>query len=183
MTEQDAATDAVTQQWLTQHQIRIPRVPGVHESSSAWVKVNQRGTIVAAGKKDRTVLSWLIARAVLGRIDEEYGIAFLTTRSAFRGSLDAVPSSLYDRIIAQGGVVSGADNAALYQQVCRDIGRDYRRAIEYACDTPFISDRPNDEKDEGNAKLRHFNYRPAFSALIKSFDEAIRQLSERRRSS
>lgn len=182
MTEQDGQ-DAVTEQWLDQHQIKIPRAPGLHESPSAWVKVNGRGVIVAAAKKDQTVLGWLITKGHLSRIDEEYAIAYMTTRSAFRGTLDVVPSSLYDRIIAQGGAVSGEENAAIFQQVCRDIGRDCRKTIEYACDTPFRPNRADDDKDEGNARLKHFKYRPAFIALMKSFDAALAELAKRRRSS
>jgi hypothetical protein len=167
---QDAGdTDIVTEEWIRSHQITIPRAAGVFQSPTAWVKINGHGTIIAAGERDQTVLAWLVERNTLCDTDADYAVAYFTCRSAERAYRRQMgyKSSLDLTTLSGGGSLSCEQAAMVFSLICRALGKE-RQVIEYACDTIRVAGLPNYQPD----------YRKAFNALAKAFDQAVRDVRE-----
>lgn len=173
MQEPDIEQDVVTEQWLAQHGIRIPRAAGVFQSESAWVKVSSAGKIIAAGERDQTVLAWLVENETLSSADVDYGIAYVTCRSAERAYRRQMgyKSSLDLSVLAGGSGLSCEQAAKVFCLTRNAIGRENVAIIEYACDTIRSPDMPANHKP---------NYRRAFSALARAFDQAVKDVREDR---
>lgn len=171
MQEPDIEQDVVTRQWLERHGIRIPRASGVFQSDSAWVKVNSAGIIVAAGERDQTVLAWLVESETLNSGDVDYGIAYVTCRSAERAYRRQMgyKSSLDLSVLSGGNGLSCEDAAKVFCLVRNAIGRENVAIIEYACDTVRSPDMPANHKP---------NYRRAFTSLAKAFDRAVKDVRD-----
>ena len=169
MTEQTEG-DVVTQQWLDRHRIAIPRAAGVFQSATAWVKIVS-GSVVAAGEKDQTVLAWLVDNGTLGSQDVDYGIAYVTCRSAERAyrRQKGFKSSLDLAALSGGGGLSCEQAAQVFCLMRAELGRENLAVIEYACDTCRGPD--------GKSNYRPA-YRKAFTALARAFDNAARRVRE-----
>lgn len=163
--------DLVTEQWLERHRIRIPRATGVFESGTAWIKVDARGTIVAAAEKDQTVLAWLVERKILGLVDADYGIAYVTCRSADRAYRRQMgfKSSLDLSVLGGGSGLSCEQAAEVFGLMRQELGPKNCKIVEYACDTTRTSETPENHKPP---------YRAAFTALGKAFDRAVKDVRE-----
>ncbi len=171
MQESDIDHDVVTEQWLSQHGIRIPRASGVFQSESGWVKVGPGGKIVAAGERDQTILAWLVENETLSSADVDYGIAYVTCRSAERAYRRQMgfKSSLDLSMLAGGGGLSCEQAAMVFCLMRNELGREECGIIEYACDTIRSHETPSNHKP---------NYRRAFSALARAFDKAVKDVRE-----
>jgi hypothetical protein len=169
--DQEQASDVVNNQWLTRHGIRIPRASGVFQSKSAWVKTNTTGDIVAAGEKDQTVLAWLVEKQILNSGDVDYGIAYVTCRSAERAYRKerGYKSSLDLPFLSGGTGLSCEQAAQVFCLMRRYIGQRNCSIIEYCCDHIRTSD-----------DVKNQPYRKAFTALAKAFDTAIKEVREGR---
>jgi hypothetical protein len=169
--QDDQVSDVVTEQWISRHGITIPRAAGVFQSPTGWVKIDGRGTIIAAGERDQTVLAWLVERNTLSYADVDYGIAYVTCRSADRAYRRQMgyKSSLDLSVLSGGGGLSCEQAAQVFSLVRASLGREDCGVIEYACDTVRIPDAPTNYKP---------NYRRAFTALAKAFDKAAKDVRE-----
>jgi hypothetical protein len=166
---EDIKGDVVTDQWITRHGIAIPRAAGVHQSDTAWVKVNGSGTVVAAGERDQTILAWLVETGRLMNTDIDYGIAYVTCRSAERAYRRQMgfKSSLDLSMLAGGGGLSCEQAAKVFCVMRRALGHELCKVIEYACDTMRTADGP-----------RKHDYRKAFSSLAREFDDSVKAVRD-----
>ena len=168
---QEPQEDVVNDQWILSHGINIPRAAGVFQSETAWVKIDNRGAIVAAGERDQTILAWLVEQETLNSADVDYGIAYVTCRSAERAYRRQMgyKSSLDLSILASGGGLSCQQAAMVFCLMRTAMGRENCDIVEYACDTIRMPDLPANHKP---------NYRRAFTALAKAFDKAAKDVRE-----
>lgn len=157
--------DIVTEQWLKSHGIVIRRAEGVHQSASAWVKVNSSGVITAAGATDQRVVAWLVDQQVLSSADIDYAIAFVTCRDAHRAYRKQRGYKSCIDLAAAGGSLSCEQAARVFSILTRTLDRKLREIVEYACDTV--------RTPETTANYRP-PYRRAFSTLAHEFDAAVR---------
>lgn len=171
MQDSDIEDDVVTGQWVERHGIRIPRASGVFQSETAWVKLNSTGKIIAAGERDQTVLAWLVECQTLDSADVDYGIAYVTCRSAERAYRRQMgyKSSLDLSVLAGGDGLSCEQAAMVFCLARNAIGRENLAIVEYACDTVRSPDTPVNHKP---------NYRRAFSELARAFDRAVKDVRE-----
>ena len=167
----DQDGDVVTEEWIQRHGIQIPRAAGVFQSGTGWVKVNGSGEIVAAGERDQTVLAWLVENQTLGYADVDYGIAYVTCRSADRAYRRQMgfKSSLDLSALSGGSGLSCEQAAQVFCLMRTEIGRENVEIVEYACDTIRTAETPANHKP---------NYRRAFSALAKAFDRAVKDVKD-----
>ncbi|MCE9565831.1 MAG: hypothetical protein K8U57_27720 [Planctomycetes bacterium] len=167
----DQGGDVVNDEWVLRHGIRIPRAAGVFQSGTGWVKVNGSGEIVAAGERDQTVLAWLVDRQILGYADVDYGIAYVTCRSADRAYRRQMgfKSSLDLSALSGGSGLSCEQAAQVFSLMRVEIGRENVEIVEYACDTIRSPETPANHKP---------NYRRAFTALAKAFDRAVKEVKD-----
>ena len=171
MQDEDIAGDVVTDQWIARHGIRIPRAAGVFESGTAWVKINGSGVVVAAGERDQTVLAWLVSQKRLANSDIDYGIAYVTCRSAERAYRRQMgfKSSLDLSALSGGGGLSCEQAAQVFCLMRREIGPKLCAIVEYACDTVRAPGSPSGYNPP---------YRSAFAALAKAFDKAVQDVRD-----
>lgn len=171
MQEPDIEDDVVTEQWVSRHGIRIPRASGVFQSETAWVKISSTGKIIAAGERDQTVLAWLVESKTLNSADVDYGIAYVTCRSAERAYRRQMgyKSSLDLSVLAGGDGLSCEDAAKVFCLVRNSIGRENVAIVEYACDTVRGPDTAVNHRP---------NYRRAFSELARAFDRAVKDVRD-----
>lgn len=171
MQEPEFEQDVVTEQWVDRHGIRIPRAAGVFQSDTAWVKIDSAGRIIAAGERDQTVLAWLVEIQTLSSHDVDYGIAYVTCRSAERAYRRQMgyKSSLDLSFLAGGSGLSCVQAAQVFCLIRNALGRENVAIVEYACDTVRGPDTPVNYRP---------NYRRAFSALASAFDKAVRDVRD-----
>lgn len=164
--------DVVTPEWLLRHGVVIPRASGVFQSDTAWIKVDGRGVIVAAGERDQTVLAWLVDQGTLSSADVDYGIAYVTCRSAERAYRRQMgyKSTLDLSHLAGGTGLSCEQAAKVFSLTCQAMGKENRAIVEYACDTIRTHDLPNYRPE----------WRRAFTSLARAFDQAIQDVKENR---
>lgn len=164
---QDNSGDIVTDQWLSSHRINIPRATGIHQSTSAWVRVDNKGTIVAAGVADQRVIAWLVHKQILNSSDVDYAIAYVTCRDAHRRCRkERGYKSALDLQLA-GSSVSCEQGAEIFSLMRRQLGAKYTEIIEYAWDTHFRPNTPENYRPP---------YRKAFNALPKAFHDAVKAI-------
>jgi hypothetical protein len=173
MADTDIEGDIVNESWLTRHCIRIPRASGTFQSETGWVKINSAGRIIEAGERDQTILAWLVEVQQLNSHDVDYGIAYVTCRSAERAYRRQMgyKSSLDLTVLAGGSGLSCEQAAQVFCLTRAAIGRENAAIIEYACDTTRSPSTPPNHRP---------NYRRAFSDLAKAFDQAVRDVREGR---
>jgi hypothetical protein len=166
---EETGSDVVTEQWLRSHGIVIRRAEGVHQSPSAWVKVNSSGVITAAGVADQRIVAWLVEQGILSSADIDYAIAYVTCRDAHRAYRKERGYKSCIDITAAGGSLSCEQAAEVFSLLCKELGRKNRDIVEYACDTARSPHhKPNYVPP----------YRIAFTALARSFDAAVKKLRE-----
>jgi hypothetical protein len=165
---EDIVGDVVTDEWVLNHGIAIPRATGVHKSSSAWVRV-EHGRIVAAGKNDERVLAWLVEQRILNEADVDYAIAYVTCRDAHRAYRKQRGYKSFLDISVAGDSLSCEQAARVFSLLCRGLDRNLRQIVEYACDTVRTPDTPLNYRPQ---------YRKAFTALAREFNAAVSWVRE-----
>jgi hypothetical protein len=171
--QQEIVGDIVTEQWLRSHRVAIPRAAGVFKSPTAWVRVDQAGTIVAAGETDQRIVAYLVERKVLNSADIDYAIAYVTCRDAHRAfrKQRGYKSHLDISMLAGGDNLSCEQAAEVFSLVTREIGRKFCDIVEYACDTIRTADTPTNYRPP---------YREAFSALARAFGRAVKEVRKKK---
>jgi hypothetical protein len=167
--------DLVTLEWLKSNALRVPFKPGLHESTFAWVRVNESGYITHASKKDITTLAYLVGNGCLEPCHAECGMAFLELQHAFRARTGLKSNSVYlAQYLAVSGEASSDDTCEAYEHIFNALGKRKQKVIEYACLQPC------DVKSGVQSSAGINIYRESFDSLLQASDEVWQALKAKR---
>ncbi len=129
------------------------------------VAVNLRGKISRAIPANLTIIKELIRKRVFPYHYEIYGVGFLELRNAFRAPWASRSSAV---LLEQWGFgVSNSRADSIYQSVCRQVGVEKMRVVEFVIESPK-------EKDDVE---KHDEYKNCFDKLVEAMDEERERVS------
>jgi hypothetical protein len=119
-------------------------------------------------------LAWLVEQGFLGNADIDYGITYMTCRDAHPAypKQRGCKSFLDISTLTDGSAVSCEESAELFSLMTASIGQKFCKIIEYPIDTVRGPDAAPNYRPP---------YRLAFTALAKAFEQAVKELQERKR--
>lgn len=134
------------------------------------------GRIAAAQVIDRSLLGELITRGVLDEHHHYYAAVFLDMRRYFRRAVGYSGNPIYAKeflSVSNSGILE-----TLYLRVCRLIGRDHERTVMICLETAVFPDADGLAEMNRVLVLIAPQARLAFDALVRSIDQARKEVEE-----
>jgi hypothetical protein len=157
-------TPVVNGEWISKHGIKLKYADGIHESSSAWVKVSG-GIVTQASEKDNSILNYLVTFGFIEICHMDCALSYMELRHAYTSKSSYKSNSIYLSKFITGADISKRDVERVYEYIFSGIGKKAEKLVIYACDEKCDSKSGCQNEPVANA------YRKALETLLAASDE------------